>query len=226
MRHGRKGCGRTDKGKLRGASRRQHKRERRGVCVSVLGCVYPCVYPSCARWLLAKSLVAKGFSQHRHRASRSRPQKRETKPHGHHFAGVQRTDYVLLPLSRPPGMPRERGCCEAQRPGRAAGRLRAAAARQAARDAERARRESEAAVKRSDLAYFDPDTPLEKLRWAREEMKRNLQQPMSARTMRVCTVCSERWDTAEDGGGDYRRVVCCPTGSRNHTNVPPVDAHV
>ena len=38
---------------------------------------------------------------------------------------------------------------------------------------------------------------------------RYFQQPMSARTMRVCTVCSERWDTAEDGGGDYRRVVCC-----------------
>ena len=64
-------------------------------------------------------------------------------------------------------------------------------------------------MKRSDLANFDPDTPLEKLRWAREEMQRNLQQPMSARTMRVCTVCSERWDTAEDGGGDYRWVVCC-----------------
>ena len=66
---------------------------------------------------------------------------------------------------------------------------------------------SEAAVKRSDLENFDPDTPLEKLRWAREEMQRNFQQPMSARTMRVCTVCSERWDTAEDGGGDYRWVV-------------------
>ena len=25
--------------------------------------------------------------------------------------------------------------------------------------------------------------------------------------MRVCTSCSERWDTAEDGGGDYRWVV-------------------
>ena len=58
---------------------------------------------------------------------------------------------------------------------------------------------SEAAVKRSDLANFDPDTPLEKLRWAREEMQRNFQQPISARAMRVCTVCSERWDTAEDG---------------------------
>ena len=78
------------------------------------------------------------------------------------------------------------------------------------------RRESEAAVKRSDLANFDPDTPLEKLGWAREEMQRNFQQPMSARTMRVCTVCSERWDTAEDGGGDYRRVVCC-TKKKEHT---------
>ena len=56
MKHGRKGCGRTDKDKLRGASRRQHKRERRGVCVSVLGCVYASVYPSCARWLLAKKV--------------------------------------------------------------------------------------------------------------------------------------------------------------------------
>ena len=30
---------------------------------------------------------------------------RETKPHGHHFAGVLRTDYVLLRLGRPQGMP-------------------------------------------------------------------------------------------------------------------------
>ena len=64
-------------------------------------------------------------------------------------------------------------------------------------------------MKRSDLANFDPDTPLEKLRCAREEMQRNFQQPMSARTMRVCTVCSERWDTASDGGGDYRWMMCC-----------------
>ena len=68
-------------------------------------------------------------------------------------------------------------------------------------------RQGEAAVKRSDVANFDPDTPLEKLGWARVEMRRNFQQPMSARAMRVCTVCSERWDTAEDGGGDYRWVV-------------------
>ena len=33
----------------------------------------------------------------------------ETKSHGHQFAGVQRTEYVLLPLGRPPGMSRERG---------------------------------------------------------------------------------------------------------------------
>ena len=32
-------------------------------------------------------------------------------------AGEQRTDYVLLRLGRPQGMPTERGCCEAQRPG-------------------------------------------------------------------------------------------------------------
>ena len=56
---------------------------------------------------------------------------------------------------------------------RAADRLRAAAARQAAREADRARRMSEAAVKHSDLENFDPDTPLEKLPWAREEMQRN-----------------------------------------------------
>ena len=37
------GCGRTDKEKLRGASRRQHKRERRGVCVSVLGVSMRCL---------------------------------------------------------------------------------------------------------------------------------------------------------------------------------------
>ena len=71
-------------------------------------------------------------------------------------------------------------------------------------------------MKSSDLANFDPDTPLEKLGWAREDMQRNFQQPMSARTMRVCTVCSERWDTAEDGGGGYRRVVGC-TKKKVHT---------
>ena len=66
---------------------------------------------------------------------------------------------------------------------------------------------NEAAVKRSGLVNFDPDTPLEKLGWARDEMQRNFQHPMRTLAMRVCTSCSERWDTAEDGGGDYRWVV-------------------
>ena len=87
------------------------------------------------------------------------------------------------------------------------------------------RRESEAAVKRRDLANFYPDTQLEKLGWAREEMQRNFQQPMSARTMRVCTVWSERWETAEDGGRDYRRVVCCTKkkGTYIQRRPPPME---
>ena len=58
MRHGRKGCGRTDK-----ETRRQQEttqaREARCVCLSVLGCVYASVYPSCSRWLLAKKFGCK-----------------------------------------------------------------------------------------------------------------------------------------------------------------------
>ena len=64
MRHGRKGCGRTDKEKLRGASRRHHVR-----------CVF--VYPSWAVSIrparvgcLQKILFANEFSQHRHRSFR------------------------------------------------------------------------------------------------------------------------------------------------------------
>ena len=62
MRHGRKGCGRTDKEKLRGASRRQHKKERRGVCVypswavSMPLCIRPArvgCLPSAARMITA-----------------------------------------------------------------------------------------------------------------------------------------------------------------------------
>ena len=80
-------------------------------------------------------------------------------------------------------------------------------------------------MKRSDLANFDPDTRQEKLGWAREEMQRNFRQPMSARTMRVCTVCSERWDNAEDGRGDYRRVVCCTKkkGTYIQRRPPPME---
>ena len=65
----------TDKETLRGASRRLHTRERRGVCVSVLGCVYPCVCirPARVGWL-QKGLFTKQFSPHRHRASPCRPQ--------------------------------------------------------------------------------------------------------------------------------------------------------
>ena len=79
-------------------------------------------------------------------------------------------------------------------------------------------RQSEAAVKRTDLENFDPDTPLEKLRWARE-MQRNFQQPMSSRAMRLCTSCSERWDTAEDGGGEYRWVKTAPSAASMFTAV-------
>ena len=124
------GCGRTDKEKLRGASRRHHKRQ-------TARCV--CVYPSWAVSMhlsirparvgsLQKSLVAKKSFRKivivHHAADRKL--QRETKPHGNHFEGVQRTDYVLLRLGRPQGMPtaacrqseaNERGCCEAQRPG-------------------------------------------------------------------------------------------------------------
>ena len=59
MRHGR-----TDKEKLRGASRRQHKRERRGVCVYPSWAVCIRVYVSVPRaWVgCKKSLVAKEFS--------------------------------------------------------------------------------------------------------------------------------------------------------------------
>ena len=52
--HTQTGFGRTDKEKLRGASRRHHKRQTRGVCL----CIRPGL-TSCARWLLAKKFVFK-----------------------------------------------------------------------------------------------------------------------------------------------------------------------
>ena len=114
------------------------------VCVSVLRALV-----ACKKVWLQNSFRSIVIVHH----AADRKLQRETKPHGHHLAGVQRTDYVLLRLGRPQGMPTERGCCEAQRP-----------------------------------REFDPDTPLEKRRWAREEMQRNFQHPMSARAMRVCSV--------------------------------------
>ena len=108
MSHGWKGCGRTDKEKLRGASRRQRKRGRRGIrpglclclCVSVLRALVVC-----KKVWLQKSFRSIVIVHH----AADRKLQRETKPHGHHFAGVQRTDYVLLRLGRPQGMPTERG---------------------------------------------------------------------------------------------------------------------
>ena len=71
MRHGRKGCERTDKDKLRGASRIQHKKERRGVCVYPSWAVsMPLCFRPARVCCLQQSLVAKEFSQHRHRSFR------------------------------------------------------------------------------------------------------------------------------------------------------------
>ena len=56
-------------------------------------------------------------------------------------------------------------------------------------------------------------------------MQRNFQQPMSARVMRVCAVCSERWDTAEDGVGDYRWVVCCKKKKKKKNSSHDTTSH-
>ena len=80
-----------------------------------------CVYPSWAVWVRVPVSVLRAFVGSKkawlqksfrsivimHHAA-DRKLQLETKFHGHHFAGVQRADYVLLPLGRPPGMPRER----------------------------------------------------------------------------------------------------------------------
>ena len=182
MRHGRKGCGRTDKDKLRGASRRQHKRQRRGECVRIRPGL--CLSVSVSVLLV----VAKKFGRKRVFAASSSC---ITPPTASYNVRLNLTDTTSQACSG------QTTCCCGS-----AGR--------------KGCRQSEAAVKRSDLANFDPDTPLEKLGWARGEMQRNFQQPMSARTMRVCTVCSERWDTAEDGGDGYRWVVC-GNNKKKHT---------
>ena len=42
--------------------------------------------------------------------------------------------------------------------------------------------------KKNDLLRFDPQRPLEKLRWAREEMQVNFQETMHSRVQRLCCV--------------------------------------
>ena len=78
-----------------------------------------CVYPS---WALSirvcfrpAGCLQKSWSQKSFRGivivhhAADRKLQHETKPHGHHFAGVQRTDNVLLRLGRPQGMQTELG---------------------------------------------------------------------------------------------------------------------
>ena len=70
------------------------------LCVSVLRALV-----ACKKVWLQKSFRSIVIVHH----AVDRKLQLETKSHGHHFAGVQRADYVLLPLGRSPGMPRERG---------------------------------------------------------------------------------------------------------------------
>ena len=70
------------------------------VCVSVLRALV-----ACKNVWLQKSFRSIVIVHH----AADRKLQRETKPHGHHFAGVQRTDYVLLRLGGPRGKPTERG---------------------------------------------------------------------------------------------------------------------
>ena len=81
------------------------------MCIRPGVCTFVCVYPSCARFIVAKKVwLQKSFRRIvivHHAADRKF--QLETKSHGPQFAGVQRTGYVLLPVGRPPGMPRERG---------------------------------------------------------------------------------------------------------------------
>ena len=70
------------------------------VCASVLralvGCQKVCLQKSFRRVVIEHHAADRKFQL-------------ETTSHRTHIAGVQREDYVLLPLGRPPGMPRERG---------------------------------------------------------------------------------------------------------------------
>ena len=77
---------------------------RPGLCLSVCVCVRPALV-ACKNVWLQKRFRSIVIVHH----AADRKLQRETKPHGQHFAGVQRTDYVLLRLGRPQGMPTERG---------------------------------------------------------------------------------------------------------------------
>ena len=70
------------------------------LCLSVLRALV-----ACKKVRLQKSFRSIVIVHH----AADRKLQRETKPHGHHFAGVQRTDYVLLRLGRPQGKRTERG---------------------------------------------------------------------------------------------------------------------
>ena len=114
----------TDKEKLRGACRKQTSDRREVcVCVSVLGCVYASVYPSCARWLLAKKFGCKRVFA----ASSSCI----TQPTASYNVRLNLTDTTSQACSWQTACccgsagrkgsrqseANERGCCEAQRPG-------------------------------------------------------------------------------------------------------------
>ena len=77
---------------------------RPGLCLSVSVSVLQALV-ACKKVWSQKSF--RGIVIVHHAADRK--SQRETKPHGHHFAGVQRTDNVLLRLGRPQGMQTERG---------------------------------------------------------------------------------------------------------------------
>ena len=70
------------------------------VCVSVLRALV-----ACKNVWLQMTFAASSFVHH----AADRKLQRETKPQGHHFAGLQRTDYVLLRLGGPQGKPTEGG---------------------------------------------------------------------------------------------------------------------
>ena len=105
------------------------------MCVSVLGCVYPCVFPSCARWLLAKK-----FGCNRVFAASSSC---ITQPTASYNVRLNITDTTSQACGG------KTACCCGS------------AGRKGSRQSEANER---AAVKRSELDNFDPDTPLEKLR--------------------------------------------------------------